>query len=387
MFYFEAPVMRHCLFFLPVAFFSCSQHQPENTVEKHLGFDIDTVMVDAGDEILDLGGMSFALSPNRKFLYAFNRYHHALQKIDLEELRLVEMLPFEKEGPNGTVNSIYYLNMLDENLVNMSDYWTSGQFQLDGTRTVNYNLYTNELQGDVLTENERLNDNIILPEQPWIVFALVSDWKDKTFNLRKMDFRQKEIKKYDIDREGKIPKYSFKVPSMSKDPIISPTLYLSVENGKLIISSNITNEIHLYEPLGDSLVSKSNHYKLTANEKTGEYPGEYASIDDLMANYQKVAEEISFLPPVWDGDNERYYRFSHLVAFEKEKAPDAALPEISRLSMYISAYDKDFELLAESTLPLLLKGLSKTFVRDGKIWLEVNIKDELGFIRIDLKEK
>jgi hypothetical protein len=144
---------------------------------------------------------------------------------------------------------------------------------------------------------------------------------------------------------------------------------LSVQNGRLIISSNLTNQIALYESEGDSLVFKRNDHQLVSNEKTEKYPVEYASISDLMVNYQKVGEEVNFMPPIWDKTNERYYR-------------DAMLPGISRLNLFIFIYDKNFDLLAESPVPLSLRSLLDSFVRDGIIWLEEGFDEELGFVRI-----
>src|SRR5690606_19906348 len=119
--------------------FSCG-NKPETSNTGILKFELDTLMVDAGGEILDLNGMDFALSPDRRYFYNFNKYDHSLEKIDLEELRLVEKLPFEVEGPNGTGKYVYYLNMLDENHIQLSDDRTSGQFHVNGTRLVSRNL-------------------------------------------------------------------------------------------------------------------------------------------------------------------------------------------------------------------------------------------------------
>jgi hypothetical protein len=272
--------------------------------------------------------------------------------------------------------------MLDERQIYLNSSWTSGLFQLDGTRTAFFNLYTNDLQGGLLQGRERLLSHIVSPDQPEVFFALVSDGADDTISLWKMDFGQGRVFRYDIDPERKFSKYAFHVPSISKDPIVGPHVSLSVQNGRLIISSNLTNQIALYEPEGDSLVFKRNDHQLVSNEKTEKYPVEYASISDLMVNYQKVGEEVNFMPPIWDKTNERYYRFAHLIEFEKEKACDAMLPGISRLNLFIFIYDKNFDLLAESPVPLSLRSLLDSFVRDGIIWLEEGFDEELGFVRI-----
>ena len=363
------------LFLCVVALLLCSCNQEiENNNRPYLTLDIDTVIVDAGEEILDLQSYTFTLSPDKKFLYNFNSYDHSLEKINLQELRLDTKIPFEKEGPNGTVNSVYYLNLIDENNIQMADNWTSGQFRLDGTRTINHNLHAPDLKGDVLTEDEYVRNNVIIPEQPWIVYALVTNWKYKTYNLRKMDFKKKEIKKYDIDPKGKIPQYTFKVPSLSKDPIISPTIGLSVEKSKLIISTDLTNEIYLYDPRSDSVITKKNDHKLTLGEKKSDFIGQYASVEELMVDYQKMYEEISFYPPVWDMDNERYYRLSYQIEFKKEKAADSPIPEVAHMYLFFSTYDKNFDLIGEVAVPGSLKTMSKYFVREGMLWLKVNYR-------------
>ncbi|WP_162342324.1 DUF4221 family protein [Cyclobacterium salsum] len=108
------------LLILTMIGFSCG-NKPETSTTDSLKIKMDTLMVDAGEEILYLEGADFALAPDGKYLYNFNQYDHTLEKIDLEERRLLEKLPFEKEGPNGTVSPIYHLNMLDKNHVYLSD--------------------------------------------------------------------------------------------------------------------------------------------------------------------------------------------------------------------------------------------------------------------------
>lgn len=377
---------RMPLLVLTIIIFSCEK-KPETSNTYILRFGLDTVMVDAGDEILylEMGLQYSTLSPDGRYLYNFNKYDHSLEKLDLEELRLVEKLPFEKEGPNGTGNYIDNIDMLDQNHIHMSSFWTLGQFQLDGTRTKKYDLINLELNGAVLNEYEVFKDNIIIPGHPEILFVLVSNWKEKTYNLRKLDFRQKQITKYEIDPENKIPKFSFQIPTLSKDTIIGPHIELSVENGHLIISSDITNEIHIYDPIGDSLISKKNNLRLTSNEKKGKFPGVYASMEELMVDYQKVLEEISFSPPVWDKENEQYYRFSYMVYFEEEKEPGAMLPNNKRTHVFLSIYDKDFTIMTEAPVPQLVINPVRYFVREGDIWIFENIEDDLGFVRLSLR--
>jgi hypothetical protein len=381
--------MRNLFVLLPLMIFSCSQYS-ERTAIRTVTFTIDTVMVDPGEDFIYMQDGASTVSPDGAFFYHFNRPIHTLEKISLEQLRPVDKHPFEKEGPNGTGDMVYSIHMLDNNHIYINADQSSGIFSLDGARTEHFNL-DYDFEGDLITANEGVDYHIMVPDQLGVVFALVFNSEENTINLRKMDFKEKRITKYEIDPEGKIPQYSFTVPSMGKNPIGNPGVYLSVQGGSLLITTNLSNEIALYDPVGDSLVFKRSDHQLVSNEKTGKYPVEYASIRDLMVTYQKVGEEVNFLPPIWDETNERYYRFAHLIEFEKEKAPDAMLPGISRLNLFIFIYNKNFDLLAESPVPLSLRsvyGLLDSFVRDGSIWLGEGFDEELGFVRmkVDMDE-
>lgn len=71
-----------------------------------LAYSVDTVMIDPGDELLYLRQRLFGtdISRDGKYLLNFNLDDHAIEKINLDELRLEEKLPFETEGPDGRVS-------------------------------------------------------------------------------------------------------------------------------------------------------------------------------------------------------------------------------------------------------------------------------------------
>lgn len=386
--YYEIPIMKK-MQFISLAFVitSCGK-DPKQSVADMWTIEIDTVNVNAGEEILYLEkNLHYStLSLNERYLYNFNEYDNTFEKIDLEELELVGKIPFEREGPNGIGNDIYQVTMLNEDQLYLSSFIASGQFLLDGKKIKNYDLYNHGLSGDVLSKNEELRDNIMIPGQSDIVFAIASNLEDNSISLRKMNFSNQQISKYDIDPDKTISKFYFKVPSISNGPIIGPNIFLSAENGKLIISSNIENKIYIYEHEEDKFFSKNSNNRLTNNEKQGFYAGEYESIAKLMDDYKKILEEISFTPPVWDRTNELYYRFSYFIEFSEEKEEGQFLPKTLQVNIFLTIYDKDFKIVSEVPLPQLSKTPSRYFVRDGMIWIYENFEDELAFIRLTIKE-
>lgn len=103
-----------------------------------------------------------------------------------------------------------------------------------------------------------------------------------------------------------------------------------------------------------------------------------------MVDYQKVLDEVSFSPPVWDNENDRYYRFSYRIESAEDKEAGELLPEAIDRNIHLSVYDKNFDLVAEAPVPQLVKNPVRYFVREGDIWILANIADELGFIRLEL---
>ncbi|MBT0812886.1 hypothetical protein KIH41_16485 [Litoribacter ruber] len=51
--------------------------------------------------------------------------------------------------------------------------------------------------------------------------------------------------------------------------------------------------------------------------------------------------------------------------------------------IYLTVFDENFELIGETPIPELSPvSLSKYFVKDGVLWVYINVEDEMGFVRI-----
>uniref|UniRef100_UPI0025DF7DDE DUF4221 family protein n=1 Tax=Algoriphagus sp. TaxID=1872435 RepID=UPI0025DF7DDE len=76
--------------------------QSENLLEN-LTFTIDTLVVNPGEEIINLsqGVRNGSLDESKTYFYLFDEVTAQMNKINLDKLILEEQIPFEKEGPNG----------------------------------------------------------------------------------------------------------------------------------------------------------------------------------------------------------------------------------------------------------------------------------------------
>src|SRR5690606_1272400 len=100
-------------------FASCaSKESSENTSpSRKISYELDTVMVDAGDDIIHINWnlTTSDLSADHKYFYNFKTGSNTpgLEVIDLENLKLDHVIPMELDGPNGLrspyVSHVYIL--------------------------------------------------------------------------------------------------------------------------------------------------------------------------------------------------------------------------------------------------------------------------------------
>ncbi|HSI78299.1 MAG TPA: DUF4221 family protein, partial [Lunatimonas sp.] len=142
-------------------------------------------------------------------------------------------------------------------------------------------------------------------------------------------------------------------------------------------------ELYVYKPNSDSLHHFTYSYKLTKSEKTGSYPTEISDPKEFHNIFKGINSEASFLTPIWDHDRQQYYRIHYETIFSDDFS--GMYPERLGADVYLSVYDKDFQLLDEVQLPQFQEIPGFHFAKDGKIWIFQNIDDEMGFIRFTLE--
>jgi hypothetical protein len=98
---------------------------------------------------------------------------------------------------------------------------------------------------------------------------------------------------------------------------------------------------------------------------------------------KKIKEDIVYNRFTWDDVEKRFFRFSTRERFGEEIDEFGRYTSIGA-DVFISIFDEDLNLLAESLVPELKAPPKRHFVKDGKIWIFENIGDELAFIRLGI---
>jgi hypothetical protein len=368
------------------ALFSCHGNQSEvNTVK--LMYSIDSVIVNSKERILDLkhGIWISDLNENENLIFLFNSFDHSIDEINLDNLEVQNSFFFEPEGPNGTGNYINNLNLLKDGLLFIKSFDKSGLFTLNGILK-NRVDWINSYDSNGLKYGEIPRSEIAVGSIDLKVFGLNYDDRNKDVFLDILSLNENSVKRYDIDTEGTYHKFVLMIDDPESFTFLNPIVYLRSENNLIIVSHQYSNELYLFSSEGEFLKNISYLPFLTPKRVKDPELKAISSIEIVKENYQNFLEQVRYGPPVWDNEKKRYFRLSAVRIFSDTRSnASSILPEISKVNVYISIFDSNFNLVSEVLVPELCDEFVKYFAKDGKLWVAQNFSDDLGFIVIDFE--
>lgn len=369
-------------------FSSCSKNtEKENEFPEQLSFSLDTVYVDPGDEILYLQDNLYLsdLSADKSYLINFNRKDLIAERINLDELKLEKLIPFEKEGPNGTPTyfSRFSLNHKEQLLI-----WSYQFYSIfDQNAKKVKDLGLEKIAADYLAGSDFYPSMLFEdPEQPDRILGVFISWKDRTYFILDFDLNGKKFKKTDLPEMDKLQEYNTDIlmdgQAMGSYGVAVHSIAI---NGKIILSNNSFNEVVIYDTNRDSTYVKSWDTPLLGTRKNYTPPKQ---VDYSSGQREEVVrdsmEEINYGYLVWDETQKRFYRFSITQQFGEEK-DEYGQYIATGTDVYLTIFDENLNILAESLVPQLAAPPNKHFVKDGKIWLFANMEDEMAFVQLAIE--
>jgi len=360
-------------------FISCqSKHKELDGLD--LAYSVDTVMIDSGDEILFLRYrlISADISSDGKYLVNFNLDDHTIEKINLDELRLEEKLPFETEGPDGTGNHVNFIHKLKGDSIFIKSFGQSALFRENGGLVKKVD-WRNAVDAEGLRYGDIPRNELAVDSGDLKVFGLHYNNKEKEVFLDVLSVAENRVKRYDIDTEKSYQNFVLAFGYSFLDPIV----YLMSENDFILVSHQFSNEIYLFNPEGEHIQTVTYEPKMTP-KRAKDLGGKVISSDQQVNDeYQKFLEQVRFGPPVWDPVKQRYLRLSAKRIFSEQREEGPNLPVAREVKVFLSVFDAGFNLIAETAIPELESEFVKYFAKDGKLWVYQNFSDELGFLVVD----
>ncbi len=356
--------------------------------EVRIDFNLDTVIINPGQEILFLNsGLSLAqLNEDKKYLYNFNHTDFSIEKINLDELKFVDKITLSKEGPNGVGQFFMGFLLLDENSMLFRCYNQDNILDWHGNIKRKFDFKKVGNEGERIDDHEHLFMPTVLPEQPQVYFGLISNWQEKSTTMVVIDLEKDELKRIDLPLFEKTKAFEIEFNDGQTGFGIGTEKYINNAGGKLLVSAEVSSEVFVYDSFTGEMHHRTFESELTGNEKKGKYPNQVSDLKELVGVYKKIHEEIGFHAFHWDEKHERYYRFSSMAEFSDLDVlrENQIVPSSSGAKVYLTVYDKDLNQIAESRIPMLTKKPAYHFVKDGKIWMYENMEDELGFVRLSI---
>jgi len=359
----------------------CVQRTKTSEIWKtELAFDLDTVMIDPVNEMLHLnaGLRMAALDAERNYLYNFNPSDYTIEKINLNSRKLEAKLAFEKEGPDGVGDMVFRMDLLPDESVAFMGYTKAAVFNLKGKKLVEFPIAEVNFEGDPLGDGERFEFlNTYLFESTKMV-GLIRNSKEGSFSMGMLSSNFRHLKKVPVPLDA-LENFRFVLSSPSMVKMSFPSANVFEHKGNYLISNEVFNTILLYDTDLDSLKEINYQPMLTEDRKKGRYTQETEAEEEFNQETQNVRKEISFMAPVWDEKNHRFYRFSHQAV---NTGNTATGEEAYKSTVYLTVFDAEFNVIAESLVEDITNPPGFHFVKDGKIWMYVNVEDELGFVRL-----
>ena len=350
-----------------------STEEPKNILEN-LSYSIDTVVVDPGDEIINLkyGLIITALSPDHQKLYKLDGGTIHLQEINLNKLALTASYPFENEGPNGIASFGSQLTSLGEEKFIFSGPHKIGKFSKTGELSQDFDYSIDKLLGSKNLNGNMLSQFAFMDEKQ-MGFFLETNYNDPVFNLVTINFQEENSKvidlpEMDVTHDFRVLQIDNNRKSRWKQSVTVQTI-----NSKVYITTEVSCGLYRYDPELDSLEYITFPLTLTATQKTRKIKNEVWSTKERKEQTSLVNSEVRFYELHWDDKSNQFFRLSSILIPSNSEEPS------KKSEVFLSAFDSQLNLIGEKKLEELFTVPETAFFKNGKLWSYVNVEDELGF--------
>lgn len=377
------------LIFLGPLIFSCGGNSSENpdsgNILENLTYTVDTVVVDAGNDIfiLSYGLGAKALSQDKSILMFFENEPLSLVQVDLNNLKLIRKTPFQKEGPNGVGDYVIGLQQGPNSEIFIKSFSSHAIFNMEGKLTKSIKVVPKGIDPELANNPINLYDRAIFDFKKNRIHSQPPSEILKKNELFTIDMNTQEVRIEPIPEMKAVEELSATFITESGESTMMDYYgvfrNMYIENDQLLITAGCMSGIYRLDPETDSLdfvPIQHQNFPNRMNFKVNNLPTEEAQFKE---DRRKVSEHLNYLEPLWDETRAMYLRLGKRT-FLGEKQSDPSTYEV-----FLFAYDKDFNVLGETKVEGLDQFPANYFWKDGKLWSYVNVEDELGFAVMDFK--
>lgn len=364
-----------------IVFASCgekgsSESSESKNILENLTYSIDTVVVDPGDEIISIQNeyelhRISTVSEDGQFFYLYNGSGPNLAIIDLNKLKLVELIPFDREGPNGIGGHVENLQVLSDERFLITTFKAAGIFDKQGLKLTNFPLNAEAYDG--IDTDLPISELLTITSDERLLFSFSGFLNSSDKELVIIDPINKSGKIVKLPELEKVKELTVNFNGDQFSTTYMEPVYLQIFNKKLYISNGASSSVYTYDYESDSIRLVTFPHQLVPPAKSGSVKNEVSSQQEMTDEMRKVVSQVGFKELLWDDKSEHFFRLA------AKSVPDANKKGPYDNEVYLFIYDSELNLLGESKLEGFTQDLRNYFFKDGKLWSYVNVEDELGF--------
>jgi hypothetical protein len=291
---------RFALFALALIAFSCgskdSEESTSSNILEDISFTVDTVVVDPGEELINLawGLRLSALTEDKEKLFLFNEVDQTLSEIDLEELKLLRKIKFEKEGPNGIGEYLWDVHILPGTRFLFSSYDNRGIYSESGQKLDELKIPVDAIEGMNPDDESGLWNGLLISSDEKFLFSLPGNFFEGTQSSARMDLGTKTGKIIEIPAMDFASQFRIILRSAEMMSVFVEEISIQELNSKLIIQTTAGSDAYLFESTSDSLGLLTFDHKLVPKKKEATVRNEVTSQKEFEDEMAKLSSQIGF---------------------------------------------------------------------------------------------
>lgn len=308
--------MQRLLFFLFIVLFnfSCEEKSRESidqtNILENLSFSVDTLLVDSGDELLNLGfGIrSFDLSENRFFFFENNP--PALVEVDLGSRTIIRKTEFETEGPDGVGNFVGQVSIGPNEEIYVLGVPQIGIYDKTGNKQKDLKVTPAGIEPPLAENFFTLYANSSYDFKRNQFYSWPSGEEIESAELVIIDVDAKTARTVPIPEMEIVRQYSLLANENGNYMASSQSVYFLNHQNNLLISTSAMGDFYEYDPDIDSLRLIQINHQLIPNRLTGEVTPNLTSERAFRQEMAKINSQIIYQKLMWDSSQNLYFRLA-----------------------------------------------------------------------------
>lgn len=366
--------------------FSCSGKE-ENTntnILENLAFTMDTVMVDSGEDFLNLSGSIWpnSLTEDKSQLWFFEMSPKRLVQVDLNQLKVLKKVEFEEEGPDGVGSNISDLEIGTGGEFYLKSNSSVGIYDQNGKKLQNLKFVPSGIDSTLARNSYAIFDRSVFDYGAKKIYSH-PDFRDAgEYVLLILNPETQSATSLPVPEMKIVDDFSstqaFETERGTVPAFYSVGSYITLLPGEVIVSNACMSGIYRLDIPSEKLEFIAIQHQDFPNVMDVELVRNPSDPDQMFENQKKIWEHINYMEPMWDDSRQLYFRLGLKTFMGDQPGPPSS-------EYYLFAYDRNFNVLGETKLDGVDGSFWESFFKDGKLWSPVNVNDELGFAVIDFK--